>query len=87
MTILSFAAVFAGLGLGTADGSLTAAVSLIAGVFIGSMLWWLLLSGAVHFFQQRVEKRQLKLVNRLSGLLIAGFGLYCLWLTQLPFRQ
>ena len=60
---------------------------LIAGVFIGSMLWWLLLSGAVHFFQQRVEKRQLKLVNRLSGLLIAGFGLYCLWLTQLPFRQ
>ena len=38
MTILSFAAVFAGLGLGTADGSLTAAVSLIAGVFIGSML-------------------------------------------------
>ena len=87
MTILSFAAVFAGLGLGTADGSLTAAVSLIAGVFIGSMLWWLLLSGAVHFFQQRVEKRQLKLVNRLSGLLIAGFGLYCLGLTQLPFRQ
>ena len=87
MTILSFAAVFAGLGLGTGSSNITTAISLIAGVFIGSMLWWLLLSGAVHFFRQRVEKRQLKLVNQLSGLLIAGFGLYCLWLMQLPFRQ
>ncbi len=87
MTILSFAAVFAGLGLGTVDSSVASACSLIAGVFIGSMLWWLLLSGAVHFFRQRVEQRQLKLVNQLSGLIIAGFGLYCLWFMQTPFRH
>ena len=87
MTILSFAAIFAGLGLGPADSSYMAAGALIAGVFIGSLLWWLLLSGAVHFFRQRVEKHQLKRVNQLSGLIIAGFGLYCLWLMQTPFPQ
>ena len=87
MTILSFAAIFAGLGLGPADSSYMAAGALIAGVFIGYLLWWLLLSGAVHFFRQRVEKHQLKRVNQLSGLIIAGFGLYCLWLMQTPFPQ
>jgi threonine/homoserine/homoserine lactone efflux protein len=87
MTILSFVAVFAGLGLGSADNNYMAAGSLIAGVFFGSVLWWLLLSGAVHCFRQRVEKRHLKRVNQLSGLLISGFGIYCLWLMLMPFRR
>jgi threonine/homoserine/homoserine lactone efflux protein len=42
MTILSFAAVFAGFGLGATPDYL-AASALVAGVFLGSALWWLLL--------------------------------------------
>ena len=44
MTMVSFAAVFAGLGVAGA-ASYAAGATLVAGVFAGSALWWLLLSG------------------------------------------
>ena len=47
MTILSFAAIFAGLGLANTSGSYASAVILVLGVFLGSATWWLLLSGGV----------------------------------------
>jgi hypothetical protein len=47
MTILSFAAVFAGLGMADAGRNYGLAAVLVLGVFIGSALWWLGLSGVV----------------------------------------
>ena len=52
LTILSFAAFFAGLGL-IETGYVPAAV-LVLGVFSGSTLWWLLLSGGVSLFRSRL---------------------------------
>ena len=78
MTILSFAAVFAGLGLGAAGGGYGAAAVLVLGVFAGSALWWLALSGAVGLLRHRVTPRGLRWVNRASGTIIAGFGLLAL---------
>jgi|ERR1022692_1040761 threonine/homoserine/homoserine lactone efflux protein len=77
MTILSFLAVFAGFGLGTSPDYL-AASALVAGVFIGSALWWLLLSSGVAIFRSRVGFRWMQVANRLSGGLIFAFGLYSL---------
>jgi threonine/homoserine/homoserine lactone efflux protein len=75
MTILSFAAVFAGLGLvGAGAAGPAAAGLLVAGVFLGSAAWWLLLSGAVSVFRARVGPPALAWVNRASGLVILGFG-------------
>src|SRR3990167_7513045 len=55
MTILSFMAVFAGLGLGTVSTSYFEASVMIAGIVIGSLLWWLLLSGGVAMlFRNRI---------------------------------
>lgn len=77
-TILSFAAVFAGLGLvGAMRGGVAAGV-LTLGVFAGSMLWWMLLSGTVSALRARVPKAALLWVNRLSGLLLLAFGIYVL---------
>lgn len=53
MTILSFTAVFAGF-LGNRGGEFGAAAQLVAGVFLGSALWWLLLSGGVGWFGARL---------------------------------
>ncbi|HEX4840498.1 MAG TPA: LysE family transporter [Rhabdochlamydiaceae bacterium] len=44
MTILSFLAVFAGLGLSSVHGDYFQAGGLVLGVFLGSAAWWLLLS-------------------------------------------
>jgi len=78
LTILSFAAVFAGLGVGGAGGDYGPAAVLALGVFAGSALWWLALSGAVGLLRQRVTPRGLSWVNRASGTIIAGFGLLAL---------
>lgn len=77
-TILSFAAVFAGLGLG-GTGSIGAALVMIAGVFLGSAAWWLFLSGAVGWLGTRLGPDLLVWINRLSGLILIGFGLFAVW--------
>jgi len=78
MTILSFAAVFAGLGVAGRGGSLLPAALLVSGVFIGSSLWWLTLSGAVGILRDRTNPRWLRGVNIFSGLIILSFGLAAL---------
>ncbi len=75
MTIVSFLAVFAGLGLG-ASSDCRAAGALVVGVFFGSALWWLLLSSAVAFFRSRVNSGWMTAINKMSGLVIFAFGLY-----------
>ncbi len=74
MTILSFAAVFAGLGIGSAAGNYLSAALLVLGVFLGSGLWWLLLSGGVSLFRTKLKPRALGWVNTISGIIILGFG-------------
>ena len=78
LTIISFAAVFVGLGLvGGGRDYLTAGV-LVAGVFSGSSLWWVILSASVGAFKQRFGTRAMSWVNRLSGAVIGIFGLLAL---------
>jgi arginine exporter protein ArgO len=50
----------------------------VLGVFAGSALWWLLLSGGVAMFRHKVGPSALQWVNRVSGLVVAGFGLLAL---------
>ena len=77
-TILSFTAIFAGLGLVQAAGNYRAAMVLVAGVFVGSALWWLLLSGGVSLFRTRITPYWLHWVNRASGVILSSFGLLIL---------
>ncbi|MEM2122207.1 MAG: LysE family transporter [Candidatus Bathyarchaeia archaeon] len=78
MTILSFAAIFAGLGVGGAGGDYVSAAMLVLGVFIGSTLWWFILSGCVSTFRTKLNPRRLRWVNGISGIIITGFGLIAL---------
>jgi threonine/homoserine/homoserine lactone efflux protein len=73
-TILSFVAVFAGLGLGTAVSNRASAVLMVSGVFLGSALWWLILSGAVGVIRRALTPQRLQWVNRASGAILIGFG-------------
>ncbi len=75
MTILSFAAMFAGMGLGSGmDGSVAGIVALVAGVLLGSSAWWLLLSSAASVAGRKLTPDRLRWVNRGSGLIVAAFG-------------
>jgi len=77
MTIISFAAVFVGFGIGSAKNYSAAGV-MVAGVFVGSALWWLLLSSVVSLVRTRMTTASLQWVNRGSGVIIVAFGVYAL---------
>jgi threonine/homoserine/homoserine lactone efflux protein len=72
MTILSFGAIFAGLGL--AGRSTDEAALLTGGVFLGSMAWWVILTTVLAVFRARVTPRILLGVTRVSGVLLVVFG-------------
>ena len=78
ITIISFAAIFAGLGIGSTNGDLGSAAVLVLGVFGGSALWWFLLSAGVSLFRSRFDVRALSWVNRISGIIITTFGVLAL---------
>jgi threonine/homoserine/homoserine lactone efflux protein len=79
MTIFSFIAVFAGLGFVSGNSDFLSAALLVLGVFAGSAIWWLALSGGVSFFRARFDLRALRWVNWISGIIITTFGALALW--------
>jgi threonine/homoserine/homoserine lactone efflux protein len=78
LTIISFSAIFAGLGLGSERRDLLSACATVLGVFSGSALWWLGLSSAVSLLRDRVTSAGLRWVNRLSGSVIIAFAVWAL---------
>ncbi len=82
-TILSFVAIFAGLGLATSraagGGDYASASVLVGGVFLGSAAWWLILSGMTGAVRGRFSPAGMRWVNRLSGAILTAFGLAALF--------
>ena len=74
-TILAFTAIFAGAGLAAGTDYRGAAV-LVAGVFLGSAAWWLILIGAAHALRARLSPRLLRAINVLSGAVILCFAVW-----------
>jgi threonine/homoserine/homoserine lactone efflux protein len=75
MTILIFLGIFAGLGIGNTRGNYVAIAVLVLGVFTGSMLWWAILSSFIGLLRDRFRTENWQWVNKISGILITGFGL------------
>jgi putative LysE/RhtB family amino acid efflux pump len=73
-TILTFAALFAAFGLDTIQTP-SGAGTLVGGVLIGSLSWWAILAGTVTLLRRRFSPSALLWINRVSGLLLAAFGL------------
>lgn len=74
MTILSFVGAFAGLGLAVAH-DYAAAATLVTGVFIGSGIWWILLSAFAARLRDRIDTHWLQRVNWMSGAVLVAIGL------------
>lgn len=75
ITILTFFAIFAGLGLGQENTNYLSSTALVVGVFIGSAFWWLILSAVLNFFRNKITSNGLTWINRFSGLLIISFAI------------
>jgi threonine/homoserine/homoserine lactone efflux protein len=77
ITIFAFIAVFAALGIGNELGYLSASL-LVIGVFIGSGLWFFLLSSGTILFRNKLDLVGLRWVNRIAGILVILSGVIAL---------
>ncbi len=74
LLLFSFAALFAGIGLGATGTDYQSAFLFVSGVFIGSSLAWLALSGTVSRMRTNFNAKGLQAINKLSGIIIIGLG-------------
>jgi threonine/homoserine/homoserine lactone efflux protein len=79
MTLLSFAAIFAALGIAQKNTHYGSASLLVFGVFLGSAFWWLLLSSVVSIFRKKLTPNARRWINRFSGVTLLSFGLLALF--------
>lgn len=77
LTILSFAAIFAGIGglNSKMSNDYIGAAIMVMGIFLGSCVWWFILSGLTGYFRRKIDSTTMIWINRASGAIIIGFGL------------
>lgn len=78
VTIMAFMAIFAGLGLGATAEGYARALSLVIGIFLGSCLWWMILTFGVEQLKQKLNAGLQKWINRTAGLVLLVFGAWAL---------
>ena len=87
ITILAFISIFATVGVSVRIEGLLESWILISGVFLGALIWWGLLVSVTATFRQRFTDKGLRWLNRISGVLIMGFGCYALGLVAWAIMQ
>ena len=78
MTVMGFLGIFAGLGLEELARGSGDAGQLVAGVAVGSTLWWLGLCGGTQALRPRLGPQHLAWANKLAAVLLAGFAVVAL---------
>ena len=75
LTIIFFITILPGFGVVAQGTTLIAAVPFVAGVFLGSAVWWISLCGSLGAVRSRLSTENLRQINRISGILITCFGI------------
>jgi len=79
ITIFSFIGVYVAFGI-KPDGRIDLGDwLLLLGVFLGSSLWWLLITSAAAFYRTRFTVAGFKWANRIAGIIILGFALFVIY--------
>ncbi len=74
MTIVAFMSILAVFGVSKSKCTGTMAVVLITGIFLGSALWFSILTNLADFFGKKVKYTKLLLINKFFGVAIILFG-------------
>lgn len=77
-TLIAFGVILTTIGIASAGDDYVWAEPLIAGVFIGSTLWWLTLTGISRLFRASLSHSGLRWINRVSAAVILLSGVLIL---------
>lgn len=75
LMIFVLIALFAQLNFIDTDSSLISLFAGFLGVFIGAFSWWLMMTSIVHKYRHLLNRKGLKLVNRITGIAIVIIGI------------
>jgi threonine/homoserine/homoserine lactone efflux protein len=78
MVVISMGAIFAALGLTSRELDRVGLAALSASVFAGSAAWWVIVAVAAGLLKVRFGEPSIRWINRVTGAVIAGFGLLVL---------
>lgn len=72
--VLGLFAVFGGVSTFVEVNSTIDVLLMVAAIMGGSILWWIFLSNLISRHRHKLDAVKLGLVNRVAGVLLAGFG-------------
>ncbi len=82
MTFVAFAAIFTTMGIGAVRGHSILTAELVGGVFVGSALWWLILSSASFLLRNHFDFRKLAVINKATGVFVIAVGVLYLFVLK-----
>ncbi len=74
MTLFTFVGILSVLKV--FSGGIVSRLAVVGGVFIGALLWWVLLAMVVYSFKGKMSVRFILAANAIAGVLVVGFGAY-----------
>jgi threonine/homoserine/homoserine lactone efflux protein len=80
MTLFAFATAITALRSGQAVNDRLSFAMLVAGIFFGSLSWFLLLTSLTSVFKKKITNDGLSVVNRIAGGLLMSFGIAAVWI-------
>ncbi|MGQ0456480.1 MAG: LysE family translocator [Hyphomicrobium sp.] len=72
--VLGLFAIFGGVSTFVEVTSTIDALLMVAAIMAGSLLWWIFLSNLIARYRHLIDAGRLHAINRLAGVLLAGFG-------------
>ncbi len=82
LSVFVFIAIFSGYSIVLQLSQLGEAFMIIAGIFIGSSIWWMVLTGLANLFRHKFTIDLLKWANRIIGIAIIVLALILFGLLQ-----
>lgn len=72
--VLGLFAIFGGVSTFVEVASYVDALTMVAAIMGGSLAWWFFLANLISRFRHRLDVGKLRRINRVAGVLLAGFG-------------
>lgn len=78
LTVLGFVAIFMSMGLEKMGNNYFNASFFSVGIFVGSCLWWAIVSHGAAYLGKGITDKGLEKINHISAIIILFFGLVAL---------
>lgn len=86
LTLLSFVGIYTGMGIQLDSYKTLSALILGAGVFMGSAVWWLIMSSGASVLRKKINLKPSSYMNKFTGSLILLFAILAIFITFQKFN-